>query len=108
MVDDKISFWNDGKGEEWRENLPEILNNVNTVAFEPNLMPPLVQNFIKNYLIELNTIDLVPIISEIRMIKSVEELNLARHAGLVAIAMMKAGHESINDGCNSPRKLLVM
>ena len=46
---DKISFWNDGKGEEWRENLPEILNNVNTVAFEPNLMPPLVQNFIKNY-----------------------------------------------------------
>ena len=40
---DKISFWNDGKGNEWRENLPEILNNVNTVAFEPNLMPPLVQ-----------------------------------------------------------------
>ena len=48
---DKISFWNDGKGNEWRETLPEILNNVNTVAFEPNLMPPLVQNFIKNYLI---------------------------------------------------------
>ena len=49
---DKISFWNDGKGNEWRENLPEILNNVNTVAFETNLMPPLVQNFIKNYLIK--------------------------------------------------------
>ena len=95
---DKISFWNDGKGDEWRKNLPEILNNANTVAFEPNLMPPLVQNYIKNYLIELNTTDLVPIISEIRMIKSVEELNLARHAGQVAIAMMKAGQEAITDG----------
>ena len=57
-----------------------------------------VTNGIKNYLVELNTIDLVPIISEIRMIKSAEELNLARHAGQVAIAMMSAGHEAINDG----------
>ena len=32
------------------------------------------------------------------MIKSAEELNLARHAGQVAIAMMKAGHEAITDG----------
>jgi Xaa-Pro aminopeptidase len=38
------------------------------------------------------------ILEEMRMIKSPEELQVARHAGQVANAMMKAGREAIIDG----------
>ncbi|MGI9317767.1 MAG: M24 family metallopeptidase, partial [bacterium] len=42
--------------------------------------------------------DVTPILAEMRMIKSVQELQLARHAGEVADAMMSAGRNAIGDG----------
>jgi len=39
-----------------------------------------------------------PILADMRMIKSAEELQLARHAGEVATAMMQAGRAAIGDG----------
>src|SRR5690606_27862998 len=39
-----------------------------------------------------------PILNDMRMIKSGEELQLARHAGQVATAMMAAGRAAIADG----------
>ena len=95
---EKLSFWNDGNDDEWRTHLPSALNKNSSIAFEKNLMPPLIQNYIKEYLINRDIVDISPIISDIRMIKSEEELNLARHAGQVAIAMMDAGKEAISEG----------
>ena len=95
---DKLSFWNDGKDDEWRYYLPDAFNKVTTVAFEKNSMPPLIQNYIKSLLSDHISLDIIPIISDIRMIKSEEELNLARHAGKVAIAMMNAGRNAISEG----------
>ena len=58
----------------------------------------MIQNF-QSSLLDLKTIkDISPILESMRMIKSQEELQLARHAGEVAAAMMVAGRDRITDG----------
>ena len=94
-VVDYIEPWNDGVGSEWRETIPKMLNNKNQIAIEPNKMPPVVRNYIDTIVNKRNIVDVTPIISKMRMIKSNEELQLARHAGEVAIAMMNAGRSTI-------------
>lgn len=95
---DRIEAWNDGMGNEWREELPALLAGKGSVAIEPDLMPPLVRNYINSLVAEARLKDIVPVISDMRMIKSEEELNLARHAGQVAMAMMNAGRGAIGAG----------
>jgi len=97
-VVDRIAAWNDGLGNEWREELPGVLKSRNRVAIESDRIPPLVRNYLNSIIDETRTGDVTSIISEMRMIKSTEELQLARHAGQVAMAMMTAGRETIGDG----------
>jgi Xaa-Pro aminopeptidase len=97
-VVDRIEPWNDGLGEEWREALPGALAGVGRVAIEPELMPPVVRAFVGSLVEAGRLADVTPIIADMRMIKSAEELDLARHAGEVANAMMNAGRAAIGDG----------
>ncbi|MDH3472193.1 MAG: Xaa-Pro peptidase family protein [Rhodospirillales bacterium] len=97
-VVDRIEAWNDGLGNEWREALPGVLKGARHVAIEPDQMPPIVRNYIGT-IVEMSRLgDVTPIVAEMRMIKSEEELQLARHAGQVAMAMMEAGRATIGDG----------
>ena len=95
---DRIEAWNDGVGNEWREAIPEMLSGQLNVALEIALMPPLVRNYIDTLVPENRIIDIMPVVSEMRMIKSAQELQLARHAGEVATAMMNAGRGAIAAG----------
>jgi Xaa-Pro dipeptidase len=95
---DRIEAWNDGLDNEWREVLPAAMKGNGRVAIEPDQMPPVVRNYIST-LVETSRLgDLTPIITDMRIIKSDEELQLARHAGQVAMAMMGAGRSAIGDG----------
>ncbi|MGI9390281.1 MAG: M24 family metallopeptidase [Boseongicola sp.] len=94
----KIAAWNDGVGDEWRTELPAALKNASLVAVEPDLMPPVVRAFIGELVGAEQFASATPILADMRMIKSAEELKLARHAGQVAIAMMAAGRGEIGDG----------
>ena len=95
---DNFIFWNDGEGDEWRESLSKILKKNNIVGYELNYMPPIVQCYISTILNKEKIFDVSNIISELRMIKSPQELKLARHCGEVANAMMNAGRDSIRNG----------
>lgn len=95
---DRIAPWNDGLGNEWREQLPQCLKDVNAIAIETQLMPPQVQQYIDTLAGDKMLGDIAPIIDEMRMIKSDQELTLARHAGEVANAMMNAGRNAIGHG----------
>jgi len=95
---DQIAAWNDGLGNEWREELPGVLSGSGRVAIEPDLMPPTVRNYVDTLVDAERLGDVTPMVAEMRMIKSVEELQLARHAGEVAGAMMDAGRAAIGDG----------
>ncbi len=99
---DRIEPWNDGIGDEWREHLPSAFKNANVVGLELKLIAPLVRDFIDSLLAckpnKTQVVDVSPMVSAMRMIKSEEELQMARHAGAVANAMMAAGRAAISAG----------
>ena len=95
---DRIAAWNDGLSDEWREELPAVFAGRGCVAVEPDRMPPVVRNYVDSVAEASRLGDVTPIIADMRMIKSAEELQLARHAGQVAVAMMSAGRNAIGDG----------
>ena len=97
-VVDRIELWNDGMGNEWREALPGLLGTTARVGIEPALTPPLVRAYVDSLVNPERYCDVTPIISEMRMIKSEEELQIARHAGQVGIAMMEAGRGAMGEG----------
>jgi len=95
---DKVLSWNDGVGSEWKEHLPLYLTKEKNIAVEYNQIPALVRNYIYILIDEKTVNDVIPIIVEMRMIKSAEELEIACHAGQVANAMMQAAKNTIADG----------
>ena len=93
----RIAAWNDGMGEEWRAELPAATRGAAKIAIEPDHMPPVVRAFVDE-LAGDRLATATPLLAAMRMIKSAEELQLARHAGQVANAMMAAGRAAIRDG----------
>ncbi|WP_306113796.1 MULTISPECIES: Xaa-Pro peptidase family protein [unclassified Roseovarius] len=94
----RIAPWNDGAGDEWRTELPAVLERANRIGIEPDHMPPLVRAFVDRSVDAASIASVTPHLAQMRMIKTAEELQLARHAGQVAGAMMQAGREAIADG----------
>lgn len=92
---DRIAPWNDGMGDEWREELPAVLKSSAKIAYEPEHMPPIVRAYLGTQIEDHQLSSATPILNRMRMIKSAEELQLARHAGQVATAMMLAGRNAI-------------
>ena len=95
---DRIAAWNDGMGNEWREELPAVIKRAETIAIEPGHMPPPVRSYVNDLVDRKKLTSATPILNQMRMIKSEQELQLARHAGEVATAMMNAGREAISAG----------
>tara|TARA_Y100001934_G_scaffold130426_1_gene158238 strand:+ start:404 stop:1558 length:1155 start_codon:yes stop_codon:yes gene_type:complete len=85
---DKVKTWNDGIGEEWRECLPKIIGKYKKIFFERYKINATVSNYLAEIINGKIMGNITPIIDSIRMIKSDEELQIARHAGEVAMAMM--------------------
>ncbi len=94
----RIAAWNDGMGREWRQELPGLVGRAGRIAIEPERMPPVVRAFIGELVEPERLTGATDILAEMRMIKSEAELQLARHAGQVAMAMMEAGRSVIADG----------
>jgi len=97
-VVDRIEVWNDGLGNEWREHIPGKLKGASRIAIEIHKMPALVRAYVDSLVDASSLEDLTSLVSAMRMIKSDQELQLARHAGAVANAMMEAGREALADG----------
>ena len=96
----KIETWNDGIGDEWREFLPKIINKHNKIFCEKYKINATVNNYLNELMNGKPLENITPIVSEIRMIKSDEELKIARHTGEVAMAMMEGAKSVI--GHNVP------
>jgi len=95
---DRIAAWNDGAGPEWRAELPASINAAERIAIEPDHMPPVVRTYMNDLIDAKQFASATPILADMRMIKTPEELQLARHAGQVGMAMMAAGRAAIGDG----------
>ena len=97
---DKIITWNDGVDNEWREELPKYIKKNINVAIEKFKISTLVLNYLSSLFEQKLFKNITPILDLIRMVKTDEELKIARSAGKVAEAMMHAGKDSI--GHNVP------
>lgn len=95
---DRIAPWNDGMGNEWRAELPEALGGARCIGLETDHMPALVRRYVRELSMGKAHFNISPIMAEMRMIKTDSELQLARDAGQVAMAMMNAGRAAIKDG----------
>ena len=95
---DRIAPWNDGMGNEWREELPGAIKTAGKVAIEPDHMTPSVRTYVDDLAGLPKITNASAILNKMRIVKSVEELQLLRHAGEVATAMMQAGRVAIGDG----------
>ncbi len=96
-----LGLYSDGVGEEWRDPLRKALRNRGAdagIAIESNDIPAVISNFLRAEFGLNEAIDATPIISQMRVIKSVEELNMIRQAGQVAIAMGVAGRDTMAVG----------
>ena len=94
---DKIVAWNDGLNNEWRSEIPGIIKT-NQVGIELNLIPQIVKTYIEQITKGRFPKNISPILEDLRMIKSNYEIQLAKHAGQVANAMMIAGRQAIKEG----------
>ena len=97
---DNIKTWNDGIGNEWREFLPNIIKNNKNIACEKYKINATVSIYLSDLMNGRPIGDMTQIISNLRMIKTDEELKIARHAGEVAMAMMEGAKKAI--GHNVP------
>ena len=97
---ENIVTWNDGIGEEWREVIPKFIKENKNIAFEKYKINATVSNYLSDVMNGKVIENITPIISNIRMIKTDEELKIARHAGEVGLAMMEAGKKAL--GHNVP------
>ena len=97
---DKVITWNDGIDEEWRKVLPKFIKENKKIACEKYKINATVSNYLMVLMNDKLMENITPIINNIRMIKSDEELMIARHAGEVAMAMMEAGKKAL--GHNVP------
>lgn len=95
---DRIAAWNDGAGSEWRAELPGAVQGATRVGIEPDHMPPLVRSYLDTLVDASRLGNVTPLLADMRMIKTPQELQLAHHAGQVATAMMAAGRAAIGDG----------
>ena len=95
---DRIAAWNDGEGEEWRQNIPSSIAKAKRVATGMGSYAAIGISVYPYTTEAERLVSVTPIMSHMRMIKFEEELKIARHAGQVANTMMTAGCDAIGDG----------
>jgi Xaa-Pro aminopeptidase len=97
---DDLMLWLDGEAGEWRTPLEKTLkgHKQGNVGVDYPEMPRIVFDFITKDRNPDTVKDITSIISKMRMVKSPEELQVARHAGEVAVAMLKGAYDSAGVG----------
>ena len=78
---DEIFSWNDGMGNEWREKLPNLIKLSKKIGIETDRIPQVVLSYLHSLNSQEKIVNFSEILDEMRMIKSPEELQVARYAG---------------------------
>jgi Xaa-Pro aminopeptidase len=97
---DDIRQWTDGVGAEWRQPLDDLLTGRlrPTVGIEFFKTHPMICQYVKERLGKNRPTDITRILSELRMVKSAEDIEALRCAGKVAVAMCAAAVDVIGAG----------
>jgi Xaa-Pro aminopeptidase len=92
--------WSDGVGDEWRGDLARLVEArfVRAVGVEKKLVPAVIAADLLPMLGNRAIVDLGPVLSDIRRVKSADEIAVMRNAGRVAVAMVEGARSVIAAG----------
>ncbi len=94
-----IHTWEDFGPNSWQNVLIAALGpNPTRVGVEINLMPAIVRNWMDDALAIAEVTDIAPVLGEMRMIKSPEEIEVMKQAGAIAGDMMAAAEGALAAG----------
>ena len=94
-----VRTWEDSGPRSWAAALSQSLPaSTSTIWVEKNHIPAIVRNCLDEQHADRPLHDISPLLAQLRMIKTSFEIDVMRKAGAVAGAMMKAAHESLQEG----------
>ncbi len=96
-----VRSWEDPRGaSHWDEILSAALggNSGKTIGLEKLKTPALISAHLDGAHTASTYADVSPILADMRMIKSAEELDIMRQAGQIAIAMLEGGRSALGEG----------
>jgi Xaa-Pro aminopeptidase len=97
-VEDVLT-WEDSGPKRWENVLQKALgDNPGNIAVERAALPPIVRNWFDDQLPGTHLGDIAPLLGEMRMIKSPEEIEVMKQAGEIAGAMMHAAENALGEG----------
>src|SRR5699024_3497188 len=97
---DQVIPWTDGLDEEWMKPLGDFINRHagGNIGIDYPEMPRLIWDFITGRAGRDKVTDISPAIDRMRMIKDADEVQVARHAGEVAVAMLEGAMDRAEAG----------
>ena len=96
---ENILTWEDAGPNGWENVLARALgDNQSQIGVEATTIPPIVRNWFDDQMPGCQLTDISPILGQMRMVKSAEEIEVMRQAGEVAAAMMQAAEGSLAEG----------
>ena len=96
----EVREWTDGVDGEWKRPLADLVSNPasRVIAVEAHKTDPRILDVLRREAKEASIKDGASILSDMRMIKSPDEIAVMRQAGEIAVAMCQAGREAIAEG----------
>jgi Xaa-Pro aminopeptidase len=96
---ENIETWEDAGNNRWDHVLGRVLGaNPGNVGVEKHLLPAIVRNWFDDQRPDVTLMDAAPVLGQMRMIKSPEEIVIMRQAGQIAGAMMTAAEDALAAG----------
>ena len=96
----EVREWTDGIDGEWKRPLADLVSHPasRVIAVEAHKTDPRILDVLRREAKESSIKDGAAILSDMRMIKSPDEIAVMRQAGKIAVAMCQAGREAIAEG----------
>ncbi len=104
-----VRGWEDSGPRSWGSIVKEVVDErVDTLWIEKNVIPAIVRNFLDEQYANAELRCISSLLGEMRMIKSVAEIEVMKQAGAIAGAMMSAAHKSLAEGRQEYRSALAI
>ena len=96
---ENVSTWEDSGAQRWENVLAAAIgDNPGKIGVEIAALPPIVRNWFDDQMPSTRLHNVAPLLGEMRMIKSPEEIVVMKQAGEIAGAMMQAAEDALGEG----------
>lgn len=96
---ENIETWEDAGERRWENVLQRAIgDDPGKIGVEKAALPPIVRNWFDDQMPGIQLHDIAPLLGEMRMIKSPEEIEVMKQAGEIAGAMMRGAEGALGEG----------